>query len=135
MLEGLKETLQYINSLKADSMEPKVVEIKGRTYCNKDMTRYYGEEDAMAKELSVNTLTALVDYIKGKPEELRDTMVLHIVNPTCVALYSGLIHIQLCRCQVTSNQEPQQIIRMTVPRRRQPLSRVWSSRMLLCLIR
>lgn len=92
MLEGLKDALQYINGLKESSMEPKVVEIKGRTYCDKDMRRYYGEEADMAVELPVNTLTALVDYIKGKPEELRDTMVLHIVNPTSVSLYSGLIH-------------------------------------------
>lgn len=45
----------------------------------------------MASSLSVNTLTALVDYIKGKPEELRETSILHVVSPTRVSLYSGLI--------------------------------------------
>ncbi len=92
MLDGLKEALQYINGLKEDSMAPKILEIRGKTYCNKDMKRYYGEEADFASELSVNTLTALVDYIKGKPEELRETMILHIVSPMRVALYSGLIY-------------------------------------------
>ena len=39
----------------------------------------------------MNTLTALVDYIKGKPEELRESSIIHVVSPTKVLLYSGLI--------------------------------------------
>ena len=39
MMEGLKEALQYITGLKAESMEPKVLEINGETYCNKDLRR------------------------------------------------------------------------------------------------
>ena len=70
MVEGLKEALQYITGLKAKSMEPKLVEIEGRTYCtDNDLTRYH--RFPMASDIEVNTLTALVDYIKGKPEELR----------------------------------------------------------------
>ena len=42
MVEGLKEALQYITGLKAKSMEPKLVEIEGRTYCtDNDLTRYH----------------------------------------------------------------------------------------------
>lgn len=89
MMEGLKEALQYITSLKAESMDPKVIEIGGDTYCNKDLRRYH--RFSTADELGVNTLTAIVDYIKGKPEELQDTMVLHIKSPTIVQLYSGLV--------------------------------------------
>lgn len=89
MMEGLKEALQYIVGLKAESMEPKVVEIGGKTYCNKDMKQYHSFD--MANEITVNTLTAFVDYIKGKPEELRKTMILHVMSPTEVKLYSGLI--------------------------------------------
>ena len=37
-------------------------------------------------------MTALVDYIKGKPEELRESMILHVVSPVYVRLYSGLIN-------------------------------------------
>lgn len=89
MMEGLKEALQYIAALKAESMDPKIVEIDGKTYCNKDMRRYHSFD--MADEIRTNTLTAVVDYIKGKPEELRESMILHVVSPTEVRLYSGLI--------------------------------------------
>ena len=57
-------------------MEPKVLEINGNTYCNKNLTRYH--YFPKADSLSVNTLTSIVDYIKGKPEELRETMILHM---------------------------------------------------------
>ncbi|MFQ8896824.1 MAG: hypothetical protein ACLR71_00095 [[Clostridium] scindens] len=89
MMEGLKEALQYIAGLKEESMEPKVLEINGETYCSRDLHRYHRFPTAAA--LRVNTLTAVVDYIKGKPEELRESMILHITGPTQVALTSGLV--------------------------------------------
>lgn len=89
MLDGLKEALQYVNELKEKSMDVKVTEIDGKTYCNKDLHRY-GKED-LAAAIHVNTLSAMVDYIKNKPEELRDKMILHITNPQTVQLYSGLL--------------------------------------------
>lgn len=90
MMEGLKEALQYITGLKAESMEPKVLEINGDTYCDKQLTRYH--LFPFAEAINVNTLTALVDYIKGKPDELRESMILHVESPTTVRLYSGLIN-------------------------------------------
>ena len=54
MMEGLKEALQYITGLKAESMEPKLLEINGETYCTKDLTRYH--RFPMASKLSVNTI-------------------------------------------------------------------------------
>ena len=89
MMEGLREALQYITGLKAESMEPKVLEINGETYCDKDLKRYC--YFPMARHIQVNTLTALVDYIKGKPEELRESMLLNVISPTEVVLISGLI--------------------------------------------
>lgn len=89
MMEGLKEALQYITGLKAQSMDPKVVEINGDTYCDKQLTRYH--RFPFADAINISTLTALVDYIKGKPEELRASMILHVESPTTVRLYSGLI--------------------------------------------
>lgn len=89
MMEGLKEALAYITDLKEKSMDPKVLEIGGDTYCDKNLTRYHGFP--MAEYIKVSTLSALVDYIKGKPEELRESMILHVVSPTEVELYSGLI--------------------------------------------
>lgn len=89
MMEGLREALQYITKLKEESMDPKVLEINGATYCNKDLKRYH--HFPMARSLGVNTLTAVVDYIKGKPEELWESMILHVTSPVEVRLYSGLI--------------------------------------------
>ena len=89
MFEGLKEALQYANKLKEESMQPIVTEIAGKTYCNKDLARY-GMED-LAEAIHVNTLSAMVDYITGKREELREKMILHIVSPKEVSLYSGLL--------------------------------------------
>ena len=37
----IKEALQYIAGLKEESMEPKVLEINGDTYCTKNLTRYH----------------------------------------------------------------------------------------------
>ena len=37
-MEGLEEALQYITGLKAESMEPKLLEINGETYCTKEFS-------------------------------------------------------------------------------------------------
>lgn len=92
MLEGLKNAMEYVVGLSKVAEEPKVLEIKGKTYCNKNLIRY-GEE-VLAKEITANTLTAIVDYIKQKPEELRESSILHIVSPSQVRLYSGFLEDQ-----------------------------------------
>lgn len=89
MFEGLKEALQYVNGLKEESMQPIVMEIGGKTYCNKQLDRYARED--LADAIHVNTLSAMVDYITGKREELREKMILHIISPKKVELYSGLL--------------------------------------------
>lgn len=88
-MEGLKQAFEYIAGLKEASLEPKTIEINGDTYCEKSLKRYHSFPTAV--ELRVNTLTAVADYIKGKREELQETMILHVVSPTQVRLYSGLI--------------------------------------------
>lgn len=88
MLDGLKEALQYANDLKEQAMEPKVIEIAGKTYCNKDLIEY-GKEP-MAAEIEATTLTAMVDYIKNRCEELREHMIIQVKSPTNVVLFSGL---------------------------------------------
>ena len=84
----LREAMQYIAGLKEESMDPKVIEINGKTYCNKNLTRY--DEEPMASAIEATTLTAMIDYIKNCKDELRESMVIHVVNPTTVKLYSGL---------------------------------------------
>ena len=89
MMEGLKDALQYITGLKEEGMDPKVLTIEGETYCDKKLTKYHNFP--MAEPLNVNTLTSIVDYIKGRREELREATIIHIVSPSRVRLLSGLI--------------------------------------------
>ena len=73
MVEGLKEALQYIAGLKAESMDPKILEIEGRTYCTKDLTRYHNFP--MASGINVNTLTKVLLYSGLIDERNRETLM------------------------------------------------------------
>lgn len=84
----IRKALELITELKEDSMEPKVVEIGGKTYCNKNLARY--DKEPVATPITVSTLTALVDYIKGCPEELKEKMIIQIKSPSDITLMSGL---------------------------------------------
>lgn len=88
MFEGLREAFEYVNGLKEDSMDVKVTEIAGKTYCNKKLVEY-GQEP-MASEIEATTLTAMVDYIKNRTDELREHMIIQVKSPICVQLFSGL---------------------------------------------
>lgn len=88
-MEGIKEAIAYITGLAVKAEDPKTVEINGKTYCTKDLVRYDAPEKAAP--ISATTLTSLVDYIKENREELRDRMIIQVVNETKVLLYSGLL--------------------------------------------
>lgn len=84
----IKDALRFITELKEAAMQPQVVDIAGKTYCNKELKRYDNED--MAEAIKASTLTSMVDYIMSCQEELRERMIIHVVNPTSVRLYSGL---------------------------------------------
>lgn len=84
----IKEAMQFLTNLKAESMEPKIVNINGKTYCDKNLTRY--DEEPKAREITASTLTAMIDYIRNRREELRSSMIIHVVDHVTVKLYSGL---------------------------------------------
>ncbi len=84
----IRKALELITELTEKSMEPKVVEIGGKTYCNLNLTRY--DREPIAEPVKVSTLTALVDYIKGCPEELKEKMIVQIASPSYIKLMSGL---------------------------------------------
>lgn len=85
----LQKAISYLVGLGEETAKPEVLEIAGKTYCTKDLRRYGQEEKA--EPLTASSLTSLVDYIKGRKEELRNTMILHVVSPTEVRLLSGLL--------------------------------------------
>lgn len=84
----LREAIEKIEELTDSAREPHVVEIAGKTYCDKSMSRYDREE--MADPLTATSLNSLIDYISGKSEELRESMIIHVESPTSVRLLSGL---------------------------------------------
>ena len=66
------------------------VEICGRTYANRNLTRY--DKILKAEPVGASSLSALVDYIATRSEEFPEgrNMILHIVSPKKVRLVSGL---------------------------------------------
>lgn len=88
MESNLREAMNFLVQLADEAREPHVSEIEGKTYCDKNLTRYDKEE--MAYPLTATSLSSLIDYINGKQEELRDSMIIHVESPTKVCLISGL---------------------------------------------
>lgn len=89
-MEGLKEALAYTADLARENEKTEVVEICGKTYANKRLTRY--DEPCKARAMEASSLTALVDYIgncSGEFPEGRD-MIIHIEGPKKVQLLSAL---------------------------------------------
>lgn len=88
MESNLRDAINYLVELGEANAEPKTIEIDGKLYCNKALKRYDNKPKASA--ITAASLTSLVDYIRMSKQELHDKMILHVVNPTCVKLYSAL---------------------------------------------
>ncbi len=88
-MEGIKEAIKFIADLAVEADKPEQMEINGHTYCTKALARY--DKPDKASPIVATTLTSLVDYIKESREELRDRMIIQVVRPTKVLLYSGLL--------------------------------------------
>lgn len=80
----IKKALEYINELK----EPFIREIDGNTYSDKPLERINYIPYAGAIEMV--TLSSFVEYIKANVDVMADKMIVHVVSPTEVRLYSAL---------------------------------------------
>lgn len=89
-MEDLKEALQYVVGLGNEAEKTEVVEICGKTYANRDLTRYDCTDKARA--ITAATLSSLVDYIRDCSTEFPEAskMLIHIVSPVEVRLMSAL---------------------------------------------
>lgn len=87
-MENLREALQYIVGLSVEAEKTEVLEINGRTYADKNLTRY--DKRPKADRIKAATLTSLVDYIYQCNKEFPGSMIIHIVSPTRVLLISSL---------------------------------------------
>jgi len=80
----IKAALEYINGLK----EPVIKNIDGETYSDKPLSRISYVPYANAIEMK--TLTSFVEYIKANIDSMAEKMIVHVVSPTKVHLYSSL---------------------------------------------
>lgn len=87
-MENLREALQYIVGLSIEAEKTEVLEINGRTYADKNLTRY--DKQPKAAKIQAVTLTSLVDYIHQCNKEFPGSMIIHIISPTQVRLMSAL---------------------------------------------
>ncbi|WP_143321054.1 hypothetical protein [Clostridium sp. HBUAS56010] len=87
-MENLREALQYVVGLSIDAEKTEVLEINGRTYADKNLTRY--DKQPKAAKIQAVTLTSLVDYIHQCNKEFPGSMIIHIISPTQVRLMSAL---------------------------------------------
>ena len=61
-----------------------------QTYSDKPLTRLQKHIPMCIKAISMTTLSSLVDYIKSKVDDLSMMMIVHVVSPDHVVLYSPL---------------------------------------------
>lgn len=80
----IKEALEYIVGLR----KPEVMEIGHQTYSDKPLKRI--AYNPKATQIEMTTLTSLAEYIKANIDTMADKMIVHVLSPTKVALYSRL---------------------------------------------
>lgn len=78
-----KEALEYLMGLS----KAEVLVIEGQQYSTKQLHHVKLPKPA---QLKTTTLTALVDYIKSEMDEKFSKLLIHIISPKEVALYSEL---------------------------------------------
>lgn len=81
----IKEALQYIVGLK----EPVIQEIHDDVYSDKELHRV-DKYIPTAEPIKMNTLSSLVDYIKNRIDDMSEAMIVHVVSPEEVKLFSCL---------------------------------------------
>lgn len=87
----IKEALQYIVGLsEADVRDITLPDGTIQTYSDKPLNRLQKHIPMAGKKIYMSTLTSLVDYIKANIDTMAEKMILHVVNPTTVELYSKL---------------------------------------------
>lgn len=84
----IQKALEYLVKLKKNE----VVVVDGKTYSTERLNYIAPifDETPSVPAINISTLTGLVDYIKGGVDILKKTLVVHIVSPIQVNVYSEL---------------------------------------------
>lgn len=80
----IEKAMKYIASISA----PNFKEIDGETYSDKPLNRI--SYVPRANSIEMGTLSSLVDYIKSGVDIFSEKMIIHVLSPTHVSLYSAL---------------------------------------------
>ena len=83
-MSGLKDALEYVVRLR----KPEIMEINGEEYSDKQLHRIC--HNPKADRIKMTTLTSLVEYIKANIDIMSEKMIVHVVNPKRVILFSQL---------------------------------------------
>lgn len=80
----IKEALKYF----LEQSKPDVIDIYGDTYSNKPYEKVV--KKPYADEIHLTTLSSLVEYIKAGVDVMGGNMIIHVVSPTKVSVFSCL---------------------------------------------
>lgn len=80
----IKKAMEYIASISA----PNFKEIDGETYSDKPLNRI--SYVPRASSIEMGTLSSLIDYIKHDVDIFPEKMIIHVISPTHVSMYSAL---------------------------------------------
>ena len=87
----IKEALRYLVGLgEAKVLDVDLPDGTVQTYSDKPLYNLEKHIPMVDKCIEMNTLTSLVDYIKGNIDEMAEKMVIHVIDPTTVVLFSQL---------------------------------------------
>lgn len=87
----IKEALQYIVGLsEAKVQDITLADGTVQTYSDKPLQRLEKHIPMVDKAIEMCTLTSLVDYIKGNIDSMSDKMIIQVVDPETVVLFSQL---------------------------------------------
>lgn len=87
----IKEALQYIVGLsEAKVQDITLADGTVQTFSDKPLHRLQKHIPMVDKAIEMCTLTSLVDYIKGNIDSMSDKMIIQVVDPETVVLFSQL---------------------------------------------
>lgn len=85
----IKEALQYIVGLsEAKVQDITLADGTVQTYSDKPLQRLEKHIPMVDKAINMSTLTSLVDYIKGNIDVMSKKMIIQVVDPETVVLFS-----------------------------------------------
>ena len=80
----LKKAMEFVVEL----ARPNVQEIGGEVYSDKSLYRI--DHNPKAATIELTTLSSFLDYIKSGVDKTSENMIVHVVSPTKVCMYSAL---------------------------------------------